>query len=60
MKCPKCKTEGAYVGLNTIECPNRHCDCYDQSAEKRSSKAMSRAAWQETLERIKARARGKV
>ena len=26
MKCPKCGSEGAYVGLQIVECPNGNCE----------------------------------
>jgi hypothetical protein len=28
MKCPVCKTPGAYVGLKEVECKNEHCQHY--------------------------------
>lgn len=27
-KCPRCGTDGAYVGLNDVECTNPNCDKY--------------------------------
>lgn len=26
MNCPKCSAEGAYVGLNSVECKNPNCE----------------------------------
>lgn len=28
-KCPMCGTEDAYIGLNTVECPNPQCSKYE-------------------------------
>lgn len=28
MKCPSCKTEGAYVGMHEIECMRKDCEHY--------------------------------
>lgn len=61
MDCPLCKSKGAYVGLNTVECPNRGCEAYEQKMEQKTRLSpMSRAAWQETLARIKAKSRGTI
>jgi len=29
-KCTECQTEGAYVGLNEVRCPNKECIHYDE------------------------------
>ena len=31
MKCPACSFDGAYQGLNTIECANENCMHYKRS-----------------------------
>ena len=28
MRCPKCGAIGAYVGFQTVECPNPHCSSF--------------------------------
>lgn len=30
-KCPLCGTDGAYIGLNDVECPNPNCDRFTPS-----------------------------
>jgi len=42
-KCPKCGAEGAYLGLNTIECPNNLCAYYKKLASISSIPAQAQA-----------------
>ncbi len=37
-KCPLCGTDGAYVGLNDVECPNQKCSKYEPNLVKKSGK----------------------
>jgi len=36
-KCPGCGTEGAYIGMNDVECPNRGCKFFSQRQKDEAS-----------------------
>jgi hypothetical protein len=38
-KCPLCGTDGAYVGLNDVECPNPKCQRFHPSMNPSAKKA---------------------
>lgn len=35
MRCPACKSTGAYVGLEVVECPSPLCEFYDEDTQRK-------------------------
>ncbi len=49
MKCPYCKTEGAYVTDQTVECPNVRCEFFVPKKERDFSFSLSIEECKEAL-----------
>ena len=50
IKCPTCGAHGAYIGFNTIECPNPNCRHYSKKqAFEHQREVMKQESWCDLL-----------